>query len=67
MGQAKLRGTFEQRQAEAIERNKQEQLKRELERKHRRPMGKSQLGMLMAMAIASTAPNIIDERDFNHD
>lgn len=67
MGQAKLRGSFEQRQDEAIERNKQEQLKRELERKHRRPMGKSQLGMLMAMAIASTAPNIIDERDFNHD
>lgn len=61
MGQANQRGNYEQRKSDAIERNKQAKLKRELERKHRRPAGKSHLGMLMAMALAASIDQAKDE------
>ena len=50
MGQAKKRGTFEQRKAEAIDRNRRSRMKRS-GRSMPRPQGKSRLGTLMAMTL----------------
>jgi cytochrome b len=58
MGQAKQRGTFEQRKAEAIERDRKIMQARQMVRQRR---GKSTLGALMAAALVASA-NIPPQR-----
>jgi hypothetical protein len=60
MGQAKKRGTFEQRKADAVEREAKEHAERAARMQIRRPRSKSNLAALLAILAGSTigGPNV---------
>lgn len=71
MGQARQRGTFEQRKAEAVERQKNEYAKRVEESRKRKPVdvriaGSSQhqvvLGMIQALGLLGSMPTTSERK-----